>query len=66
VKDEEMNLSDGTRVCVDCEQIFVMDDGEILWFKGHGFTMPLRCESCRQYRKELAHQADVETPGPAH
>lgn len=54
-----MELSDGSRVCLDCEAIFVIEDGEKKYFDDHNLTMPRRCRTCCQLRKDLAHQADV-------
>jgi hypothetical protein len=55
-----MELSDGTRVCADCESAFVIDSGERKYFEDHYLTLPRRCRDCRQLWKDLRHQADVE------
>ena len=55
-----MELSDGSKVCLDCEAIFFIDDGEKQYFEDHGMTQPKRCRDCRQLRKDLRHQADVD------
>jgi hypothetical protein len=47
-----MELSDGTRVCVDCEQLFVMDGGERTFFATLGYPPPSRCPACRRLRRE--------------
>lgn len=55
-----MELSDGSKVCLDCEALFIIEDGERQYFEAHNLTTPRRCRTCRQLRKDLAHQADVE------
>lgn len=55
-----MELSDGSRACLDCEAIFVIEDGEKKYFDDHDLTLPKRCRQCRQLRKDLAHQVDVQ------
>jgi hypothetical protein len=55
-----MELSDGSRVCVDCESLFKLEDGERQYFETNNLTLPKRCKACRQLRKDLAHQADVD------
>jgi hypothetical protein len=53
-------LSDGSRICADCGAIFVIDDGKKKYFDDHHLTQPKRCKACRQLRKDIAHQTDVD------
>lgn len=55
-----MELSDGTRVCIDCENLFIIDDGERAYLADRGYQLPKRCKACRALRKDIAHQADVD------
>ena len=55
-----MELSDGSKVCIDCESLFIIDDGERQYFETNSLTLPKRCKACRQLRRDLAHQQDVE------
>jgi hypothetical protein len=60
IEDRIMELSDGTRVCVDCTQIFTVDDGERRFFEARGFAMPKRCPTCRQARRISRERAQAQ------
>ena len=49
-----MELSDGSKVCLDCEAVFIIDDGERKYFEANNLTLPKRCKDCRAQRKALA------------
>jgi hypothetical protein len=58
-----MELSDGSRICVDCEQLFVMAGGERKFFAALGLAPPNRCPACRRLRKEAEQLQRTETRG---
>lgn len=37
--------------CVDCDQEFIITEGEAKYMEDHGFPLPKRCKDCRQKRK---------------
>jgi hypothetical protein len=39
-----------TLTCIECQGSFVMDAGEIAFFKARGYSWPNRCRSCRAHR----------------
>lgn len=45
-------MADITRQCKDCGKSFVINEGQQKWFKNKGFSYPVRCEACRQVRKQ--------------
>lgn len=55
-----MDLSDGSKVCIDCGAWFTVDDGERRYFTDRNFQLPKRCRPCRQLRKDLRHVEDVQ------
>lgn len=45
-------MSDRTLTCRDCGQTFVFTAGEQAFYAERGYSEPLRCQSCRQARKQ--------------
>ena len=45
-------MADITRQCKDCGKSFGINEGQQKWFKSKGFSFPVRCEACRQVRKQ--------------
>jgi hypothetical protein len=39
------------RRCVDCDQQYELDAGQIAWFVQREFALPKRCTACRQRRR---------------
>ena len=53
-------MTDITRQCKDCGKSFVITKGQQEWFKSKGFSFPVRCEACRQVRKQQRRQRNYE------
>jgi len=56
-----MNLSQGARVCIDCQQILQSGNGSGIV----AHALPPRCPPCWRFWKALAHQADVDRAAEA-
>jgi hypothetical protein len=50
--------------CEDCNKVFPMNRGEIMWYSNRGYPFPKRCPDCRKKRKEAKERekkADANT-----
>lgn len=53
-------MADITRQCKDCGKSFVITEGQQKWFKSKKFSFPVRCEACRQVRKQKKEETKNE------
>lgn len=42
-----------TRKCLDCDELLIFHSKHIQWYKNKNFTLPVRCNTCREKHKEM-------------
>lgn len=59
-----MASSEGTmselRTCRSCSRLFEITAAERAWFEERDLRLPMRCQACRKWRRELAREAAAE------
>lgn len=45
-------MSEEKLICKDCDNEFIIEEGEQKWYEEKKLNLPLRCKDCRQKRKE--------------
>lgn len=49
------------RVCKDCGTEFEIEAKEEAWYKSKGFSLPMRCKSCRDKRKNANKEKEAKS-----
>ena len=54
-------FKDKSKVCIECEEPFVFEAGEQVFYAERGMPEAKRCPSCRKRRKKPINHGDSET-----